>query len=148
MEPLYMSDKRYDEISARVRKSYPNACILFIDELHNPFLEDEQDKFNGKEKKQLFHGTPEGNINSICRNGFRCELNVRSAYGKGTYFSEFASYSINYATSKDDIVYMFLCDVIVDSQHTRTVGNGIYVVNHDYGGIPKFLIAFYPKAVN
>lgn len=140
-----MSDKRYDEISARVRKSYPNACILFIDELHNPFLEDEQAKLDGKEKTLLFHGTSEKNIDSICRNGFRCELNVRSAYGKGTYFSEFASYSIHYANTQkpDDIVYMFLCQVLTDSSHTRKAnGTGIYVTDHDYAGIPKFLVAF------
>jgi hypothetical protein len=149
MEPVTMSDKRYDEISGRVRKSYPDACILFIDELSNPFLEDEQSKLGGKEKKFLFHGTSEKNIDSICRNGFRCELNVRSAYGKGTYFSEYASYSINYTSTQksDDIVYMFLCDVLADSSHTKHAkGTGIYVTEHDYAGIPKFLIAFYPKA--
>ena len=137
MEPVYMSDKRYDEISTHVRKSYPDACILFIDELHNPFLEDEQAKLDGKEKSLLFHGTSEKNIDSICRNGFRCE---RSAYGKGTYFSEFASYSTQ---KPDEIVYMFLCQVLTDSTHTRKVnGTGMYVTNHDYAGIPKFLVAF------
>ena len=145
-----MSDKRYDEISARIRKSYPDACILFIDELHNPFLEDEQEKL-GKNKKKalLFHGTSEKNIDSISRNGFRCSLNVRSAYGKGTYFSEYASYSANYSSTlkKDEIAYMFLCDVIVDSPHTKHAnGTGIYVTDHDYAGIPKFLIAFHPKS--
>ncbi len=149
MEPVLLSDKRYDDISARVQKSYPDACILFIDELVNPFLEDEQAKLKGTKKSLLFHGTSEKNIDSICRNGFRCELNVRSAYGKGTYFSEYASVSISYAHThkKDDIVYMFLCDVLTDSPHTKhATGTGIYVTDHDYAGIPKFLIAFYPKA--
>jgi hypothetical protein len=148
MEPVYISDKRYDHISAMIRKSYPDACVLFIDEVNNTFLEEEHSKLAGKVKKQLFHGTHEKNINSIARNGFDCSLNVRSAYGKGTYFSEHANYSIHYATSNNDIVYMFLCDVIVDSPYTTVVGNGIHVVNHNYVGIPKYVIAFYPKAKN
>lgn len=142
MEPVTMADKRYDEICARIRKSYPNACVLFIDEIINPFLEDEQEKLMSTKKKQLFHGTPEKNIESIVRSGFKCELNVRSAYGKGTYFSENASCSINYATSPNDIVYMFLCDVLIDEHYTKTHGT-IYVTNNNYAGIPKYLIAFY-----
>jgi hypothetical protein len=30
-----MSDKRYDQISELIYKSYPNACILYIDEVFN-----------------------------------------------------------------------------------------------------------------
>lgn len=148
MEPVLMSDPLYDEISKRIRMSYPTACILFIDKLVNIFLEEEQSKIQGIVKKQLFHGTPEQNVDSIIRNGFKCEMNKRAAYGKGTYFSEYASCSIKYASGFNDIVYMFLCDVLVDSPHTTTIsGSDIYVINNDYAGIPKYLIAFYPVNV-
>jgi flavin-dependent thymidylate synthase len=37
---VFMSDKRYDKIEEGIRKSYPNSCILWIEEIINPELED------------------------------------------------------------------------------------------------------------
>ena len=35
-----LSSKLYDEIALKIRNSYPNACILYIDEVINPELYD------------------------------------------------------------------------------------------------------------
>ena len=171
---VYMSDKRYETISARIRESYPNACILWIDEIHNRNLDQEHEELyqtliskRGPDKitkRELFHGTAESNIQSIANDGFKVNYNKVAAYGKGTYFSKYANYSINYSTDgKDKICYMFLCSVITgDSivygnmqeinkdQHDNSVDNilnpTMYITPYDYGGIPKYIIAFYKHA--
>lgn len=171
---LPMSDKRYDQISARVRQSYPNSCILWIDEIQNAVLENEHDKLfeeisqkrptHTVNKLELFHGTAETNIAPIIQDGFQVKYNKVGAYGKGTYFSTVANYSINYAKDgKDRICYMFLCSVITGipgsyasmqevntTQHDNAVNSHInptiYVTPYDYGGIPKYIIAFYKHA--
>jgi hypothetical protein len=33
--PISMSDTAFDSIYSKIEKSYPNACILFIDEIKN-----------------------------------------------------------------------------------------------------------------
>jgi hypothetical protein len=38
--PISMSDKAFDLICGKINESYPNACILFIDEIKNQELED------------------------------------------------------------------------------------------------------------
>ncbi len=141
-----MDDPMYDTICKMVRTSYENACVLFVDMVRNERLEHEHEKLKTKYSTvlQLFHGTPESNIRSIAENGFKCEKNVRSVYGKGTYFSQYASYSKEYATTSkaDQVTYMFVCDVIKELTNGGTI-EGIYVTPHDYAGIPKYLVAFY-----
>lgn len=59
------------------------------------------DKFN--EYKQLFgtiyafHGSSVANFHSILHNGLASSMNVRSAYGVGTYFSTTLAVSLDYA---------------------------------------------------
>jgi hypothetical protein len=173
---LPMSDKRYDTISARVRQSYPNSCILWIDEIDNAVQIHEHDKLfeeisqkrpaNTVKKLELFHGTAETNIAPIIQDGFQVKYNKIGAYGKGTYFSTVANYSIAYAKDgRDKISYMFLCSVITGiagrygsmqeintTEHDNAVDNhnhpSIYVTPYDYGAIPKYIIAFYKHATN
>jgi len=175
MIPVTMSDKRYDQISARIRESYPNACMLWIDQINNHNLEQKhEDLFQtisttrgGSDKVrklELFHGTGEENIRPIAENGFEVKYNKVAAYGKGTYFSKLANYSINYARDgKNQLCYMFLCSVIVGeygsytnmqeinkTAHDNAVDNPsaptMYITPYDYGGIPKYIIAFYKHA--
>lgn len=127
MIPLSLSSKKYDEISNSIRKSFPNSCILWIDEVSNPDLEEkhealfEEIRFKRGEdsvkKMELFHGTSEYAVSAICREGFDVTMNTQSVYGKGTYFAKNASYSFSYSqkgtTYKDEIVYMLVCSVIV-----------------------------------
>ena len=37
--PISLSNPKFDEIAGRVHHSFPNSCILWIDEIHNPELE-------------------------------------------------------------------------------------------------------------
>ena len=133
---MSMSDPEWDRISKRVRESYSNACILWIDRVPA------QGKFESA--AELFHGTHVKNIDTILLEGFDVSKNLRSAYGKGTYFSSTAKYSMNY-TSGGSVVYMFLCDVDL----TRCTNHAnIYVMPHNDGAIPRYVIAFHKDAKN
>lgn len=169
-----LSSKVYDDISNSVQKSYPNACVLYVDEIINDALHakytarktsvEEARGVDNVKELSLFHGTKAYYINSIAQDGFLTQHNKVSAYGKGTYFSTTAMYSRNYTDKDDmDVSYMFVCDVIVGN---CTVINGpgtidtalydnstnmkhkptIYVTPYDDGAYPKYLVAFHKNA--
>lgn len=128
MDPIRMSDKRFDQISDMIMESYPNACILYIKEVSNPSLREAYTKRREQiesvrgevEEKQLFHGTFDSLITTIASEGFDPTKNTTSAYGYGTYFAKHASYSMNYMRSKmSAVTYMFLADVLVGKCDTR-----------------------------
>jgi hypothetical protein len=91
-------------------------------------------------------------------------LNRVSAYGRGTYFAKYASYSRNYSPpTNEEISFMLLCSVLVGNikvyksncsistnEHDNSVDNlenpQIHVTPYKYGGIPKYLVAFYRNA--
>jgi poly [ADP-ribose] polymerase 10/14/15 len=168
-----MSDKRYDKIDEGIRKSYPNSCILWIEEITNPELEEkynitqlEIEKKRGKpcSKIDLYHGTREEYASSIIKYGFNSYANNRSAYGKGSYFAKNASYSRDYAPpASDQISFMLICSVLIGEigsyrsnsiidtlKHDNSVDNikkpSIYVTPYDYGAVPRFLVAFHRNA--
>lgn len=166
-----LSDSIYEKITRDIRKSYPNSCILYIDEIINPEL---LEKFNQRKKTiedmrgidnvsilSLFHGTKSHAINSISENGFLTHLNKTAAYGMGTYFSTLANYSKDYTDKdRDQVSYIFVCDVIVGTCELGTnqkviIGdNGvnnlknpsIYVTPYDDGAYPRYLVAFHKNA--
>ena len=125
--PIFISDPLFDEITNRIKESYPNSCVLFIDRIENPELEAlyETQKSTVMEscgiigetasEALLFHGTHANIIDKIATEGFDPAKNVTSAYGRGTYFAKNAKYSISYMKSKDNhgISYMFLAKVII-----------------------------------
>jgi hypothetical protein len=156
-----MSDPRFDIILERIIKSYPNACVLYIDEIINPEL---KESYNNRkiqikkergfvEEKSLFHGTPKNNVDSIAFNGFDPTLNTRAAYGYGVYFAEDAGYSQDYMNKDPDETYMFLCDVLVGKTGTggkrgdpnidNNTGPKILTTVYPDGAYPRFIIAFY-----
>jgi hypothetical protein len=170
---IYMSDKRYNEIEAGILKSYPNACILFMEEITNPKLEEAYQKQKleietkrGKACKELllYHGTREVFAENIIKYGFDPTINSRSAYGKGSYFALNASYSREFAPpASDDVSFMLLCNVLVgelmvyganipidtekhDNSVNRLNNPDIYVTPYAAGAIPKFLVAFHCNA--
>ena len=170
--PIWMSDARYDMISKRIRASYPNACILYIDEVINDEI---QQGYNKKKEEirerngsvnelQLFHGTKEETIPLIAHNGFDPTKNVRGAYGYGVYFAKDASYSSGYmsAQAQGQPTYMFLADVLIgkcitggnETNAGKTYDNNVNVVGapniyttvyHD-GAYPRYIIAFHKEA--
>ena len=161
-----MSDPVYDEISKRVRQSFPNSCICWIEEVQNPELQKSYDELKLKigNEKLLFHGTSEEAINSIAAGGFNPEFNKASAYGKGTYFAEKASYSFSYMKQgRDGVAYMFLCTVLTgrmcrgsnqlvintenyDSAVDNLDNPTIFVSPHAAAAYPKYIISFHKNA--
>lgn len=166
---ISISEPFYTKIESAIQQSYPNSCILYIDELQNQPLKEKYDKKKLElESKRgaenisellLFHGTKAENINSIAENGFLTRLNQRAAFGNGIYFSTLANYSKDYTDSDtDEISYMFMCNVLIGKCHTchgqidtnlydnsvNTIKNPtIYVSPYDDGCFPRYLIAFY-----
>lgn len=170
---VFMSDKRYDKIEEGIRKSYPNSCILWIEEISNSELEELYQKQKadieakrGKPCKEmeLYHGTREEAANAIICDGFDPERNNRAAFGKGTYFAKNASYSRDYAPpASDQISFMLICSVLIGeigqygsmkpidlTKHDNSVDNlkspSIYVTPYSAGAIPRFLVAFHRNA--
>ena len=161
-----MSDPVYDQISKRVRQSFPNSCICWIEEVQNPDLQKSYDELKLKigNEKLLFHGTSEEAINSIAAGGFNPEFNKTSAYGKGTYFAEKASYSFSYMKQgRDGVAYMFLCTVLTgrmcrgsnqlvintenyDSAVDNLDNPTIFVSPHAAAAYPKYIISFHKNA--
>lgn len=164
----------FDEISTKIQQSYPNSCVLYIDEVVNKSLEDnykkkqeELEKLRGSEiikEIRLFHGTKYLCIGNIAQNGFRMKFNKVSAYGIGTYFSTSATYSKEYMdTDENGVSYMFVCDVLIgkvgqvprdtqiDTKNIDTSVNNIknptiYVSPYDDGCYPRYLVAFHKQA--
>ena len=168
---LEMSNPQYDIINKRIRYSYPNSCICWIEEITNDRIQGAYAtyKFNIAKKGainevQLFHGTSEDAVNSIVASGFNPDYNKASAYGKGTYFAKNASYSFAYMKpNKQGISFMFLCDVILgtscigspnliidttkfDSSVDNLESPTIVVTPHADGAVPRYIIAFHKTA--
>ena len=152
LQAVLMSDPKYNQVEKRVLESYPNACILYIDEVMNPILYEKylkrKELINATEV-QMFHGTRENNIYPIARGGFDPKLNVRSAYGAGVYFAENAIYSANYMISKDpnEPTFMFLADVLVGKIGIdNNKGPNMLTTLHADGAYPRYIIAFHKNA--
>lgn len=172
LQPINISNKIFDEINILIRKSWPNACILWVDEVVNEELYDKYKKYKedivSKERDvkelQVFHGTKQCYIHSIINNGFNVRENVRSAFGKGTYCGIKANYSINYSdTNINDISYIFICNIIVGkycvgkkntvintSLYDCAVNNltnpTIFSLPNNNSIFPKFIVAFHKNA--
>jgi poly [ADP-ribose] polymerase 10/14/15 len=116
-----MKEPIYDTISKRIRESFPNSCIVWIEENQNPTLlanyevrKNEIAKVASVNELHWFHGTKEENITKIAMEGFDPTCNKTSVYGKGTYFAKNASYSNSYMVpNSQGISFMFLCDVLM-----------------------------------
>jgi hypothetical protein len=167
-----LSDPIYEEVTQRIRLTYPHACVVFVESVHNEFLEAQFEDLKRKlEEKRgpgiikilsLFHGTTEKAVNNIIAEGFDPEYNKTSAYGIGTYFSAEAKTSSTYARDrKEELQYMFLANVI-DGIRTTTAANQktdtekydlsvsstaalptICCTPYRYGAIPRYLIGFH-----
>ena len=165
---LKMSDPKFDEIYKRIGSTYPNCCVLYIQEIQNDEI---LQRFHAKKLEmmntnpnvkqvQLFHGTDDSSIVPICTEGFKREYNKCSAYGKGTYFAQNASYSFNYMKTRKpvskkendraQITYMFLADVLLGTyggiNFDYNGSDGIFVVSKDDMCYMRYLVAFHKNA--
>lgn len=166
-----MSEDIYNIISKRIRESYPESCICWIEENINDRLltayaerKCEIAKRGAINEYNLFHGTSENAINSIVLNGFDPLYNKTSAYGKGTYFAKNASYSFSYMKPNDSgISFMFYCHVLLgtschgssnlqiditkyDSAVDNITRPTIVVTPYPDGAYPRYIIAFHKNA--
>jgi len=162
---IELGEPIYDEISKKIRQSYPNACICWIECNDNPILKEKYDQRKASRKitneQELFHGTDIHSIDNICEVGFDPTLNRTSAYGKGTYFAKHASYSKDYMKeTKDGLKFMILSDVIVGSpclgSASLNINKGLYdsavnsltdpsivVIPHIDAAYPKYIMSFH-----
>ena len=163
-KPVMMSDKRYDQIYERIQESYPNACMLYIEEVVNePLIAayNTRKELIKAEEKQLFHGTSDNLINTIAQMGFDPTKNKVGVYGYGVYFAKNARYSFDYMKSQDDVSYMFLADVLVgrlvtgkhrsemydwDNNVDNTTKPTIYTTPYPDGAYPRYIIAFHKSS--
>jgi len=170
LKPVYMSDPKFDIIVNRIIESYPNACVLYIDEIVNPEL---QKAYESRKESirasrghvsevSFFHGTHEKFISTISSNGFDPTLNKRAAFGYGVYFAKNAKYSSDYmlVNAPDNHAFMFVCDVLVGNTATggrkddpnidNNVDNkrdpSIITTVYPDGAYPRYVVAFYKNA--
>lgn len=171
---MSMSDKRFEEISQHVRQSYPNSCILWVDEIDNASLRDsyqlrkeamiaERGEAVVKELT-LFHGTSERAALQIAKGGFDVSFSKIAAYGLGTYFASAASMSMYYTKdNKEKICFMLMNKVLLgttaqygsnaqintkihDNSVNVTLNPTIVVSPYNDGALPQYMIAFYRSA--
>ena len=163
-EPVGMSSKIYDELLGILRQSFKDACVLYIDRLVNPALEE---AFNKRKaafteagvgtELRLFHGTTAEAVGSICSDGYKAAYNKTAAYGPGTYFSSAGSYSKNYANVTGLGESFMLVNRVLLGKHSVSVGakytgdsggdgHTIYVTKHDDAALPEYVICFHKNA--
>jgi hypothetical protein len=161
IKDVLMSDPRYDAICDLIYAANPHACVLWIEDLDNPDLlekyaavkEHIRARAGFVEERRAFHGTKACNVDAIQTHGFLTAYNQRSAFGRGTYFARDSTTSAQYMdVGPGDISYMFVCDIAlgelgVDTHVDSKINPGIFVVPQDYGGYPRFLVAFHKSAL-
>jgi hypothetical protein len=138
--------KTWDEISLEVRKTYKNACIVYIDKCVFPPLKTryEKNKKEGMKEILVWHGTSEEVTDKICKEGFDPKYNKRSRYGKGVYFSSDLKISLDeeYA-SKDtgELNNVFFCKICLTKEEEQD--SKIFVVPSIEQSLPLFVVGFY-----
>jgi len=144
-----LSNKLYDELVNELRKSFPNACVLYIKQVVNPELLTKYEMFvrqNEVTEHRLFHGTKASVLGSICESGYKKEYNVVSAYGIGTYFSGAGDVSKQYTDTTDEGESFLFVNRVAVGADTGGVHPSIYAVRHDDAAYPEYLISFHKMA--
>lgn len=152
-----------------ITESYPNSCVLWIDEISNKKLyatymqqKETLTKIYGKVSEfSLFHGTKYDCVDAIADEGFKAKMNITSVYGNGTYFATTSSQASLYMRTLTDVCYMFLSDVLVGTKSYTKMKTGapgevlvdkmkdtcifacIFVVPEDSSTYPRYIIAFH-----
>ena len=90
-----------------------------------------------------FHGTPEGNIDSICNNGYNPKLRGTSggqAYGAGEYFATDPNTSLSYCKYGKK---MLLNELFLGQSGVHHTQHGAIIVMKDPSHeLPRFVITF------
>lgn len=170
---LPVGTKEFEEVAQQITKSYPNACVMFIERIEDHPFEPDYEKLKASmsepNEQILFHGTTESGAYSIAAHGYDPMLNKRAAYGNGTYFSASATYSkhymdITHTSSGFELSYMLLNKVLVgrkvqgsnnknidlskaDTQVDNLKQSTIFAVPRAGQAIPIYLVAFHKNAI-
>ncbi len=147
-----LGNKLFDELDEKIRKSYENCCILYIDEIKNEKLENNYNKLKEKliekrgekeiKEQYLFHGTKHVSISGIYDEGFKVSLNRVNAYGIGTYLSPNAKLASGYTNVTNDdntyldgveVSYLFYCKVLIGKMKVGKNGKLLDTNNFDVG---------------
>lgn len=160
--------KEFDAIAAKITKDYPHACIMYIQRINTPPNLDKysalKDTLATPNETILFHGTTQAGALSIIESGYNTDLNKRSAYGHGTYFTNSPALSVSYthtdtARVKEvdfQLSYILMNSVLVgtpvlgkSNAHNKAVQVDsltkprIFAVPKNDMAIPTHIIAFY-----
>ena len=166
---VMLSEPAYDFIESKVRETFKNACIVWIERVSNPTLEDAFEEYRKKVQpsnvRTLFHGTSEDVARIILAEGFdpsKCKV---CAHGLGIYFSTRAEYSKTYCWRKNgqDYAFMIVADVVtgktgqghaykpIPPEYDSVTDNinkpDMYIINKREAALPRYLVAFYPDMV-
>lgn len=170
------NNKTYDAIVSMIRKQfntmrspyyYLQICdtlkiehrLKFNSTIFNTILATRQKK---PKIQYLYHVTSINNVSNIIHTGFNRDYNVRSKYGRGTYFASSpykACKYLKYIDTQSQTNIMFCCRVLVGHsiigtqnmispaiQYDSLVDNlhnpQIYVIDKDYHAYPTHVIIF------
>nr|XP_045581065.1 protein mono-ADP-ribosyltransferase PARP12-like isoform X2 [Procambarus clarkii]XP_045581066.1 protein mono-ADP-ribosyltransferase PARP12-like isoform X2 [Procambarus clarkii]XP_045581067.1 protein mono-ADP-ribosyltransferase PARP12-like isoform X2 [Procambarus clarkii] len=136
---LAPTSSEYQTVVGLLARRVQSSKVLKVERIQNPFLWralqnkiKEMTTVYGDESKvnvrQLFHGTGQNVVSSICAENFDWRLHGSSSgqsFGQGTYFSTDAAYSYKYCRPDNTgMRYMFVARTAVG---TSTVGNSSMV---------------------
>ncbi|MGH0116587.1 UNVERIFIED_CONTAM: hypothetical protein FKN15_014787 [Acipenser sinensis] len=122
---LSSSSEEFKQVQDLFQRTLPKSTIQKIERIQNLGLwevfqwqkEQMKKKTGGKvvDERTLFHGTEKALLEAICQQNFDWRMCGAhgTAYGKGSYFARDASYSHNYAKTKDGQHIMFAAKVLV-----------------------------------
>jgi hypothetical protein len=150
---LKPTSKEFDAITLEMEKTYPgNICVVDIKEVENETLEN---KYNAKkaslysyEERRVLHGTTLMASYEIMNEGFDVGKNVRSALGKGTYFTTSTKYSSNFSKPRNHISVIILADILVKKDENENYTTGVdkrtnpsvFVVSENDEAIPRYIV--------
>lgn len=145
LEFISTSDPEWKRIAALIDKEFPEACIISIDRIIN---DDNIRRFSKRTSdcpdvniQEMFHGTKAKNVDSIIEHGLQARFNQRSAWGRGTYFSDKLTHSLfGFSDQKnDDAQFIFICDVLTCDRHGESP---VFVCARDDSFCLRYLVMF------
>jgi len=168
LELVSPSSKEFDQVEAEVAKSCPSECIIKIERVIAPKLEERYQR--RKEELRLkgeitectvYHGSRDTEaVQLILEDGFKAKYSVTAAYGKGTYFATAYSYSKAFSGKRGEYNIMLICNIAIQKMVQGRGGAElasnegdcwvnspkkptIYSIPNDNQSIPRYVVHFY-----
>jgi hypothetical protein len=91
-----------------------------------------------------FHGTSKAGLQAIIQSGFRTDMQINNAYGKGTYFARDPIVSVGYSKPKG-CDQMLLCRLILGRDKVDSIWAPsccYYIIPDTRGCLPLYVITF------